>query len=283
MEQKSIFISILDNSHAFFVEAVEKVVSAQDDIRSWQFAILHLIQSLELTFKEVLRRNHPVLIYEDIDRKKHTVSITKALERLKDPEIENLQLTKDELRGIDAAIKMRNELVHSEFHLTLQHAEANFFIVFNLLAEIQSKLLQCAITEIIPDKLLQKIIYIEKTRETLINQANELIENIDPKLIKTWDCPECLANTFVAYLDESEGSCFTCKCTKKLTQCAYCNHPYFEDEIESFLNALETDDFEGRTTIHNDFGYENYLACQKCTPRILEDIDRQRDEEDYRY
>lgn len=57
---------------------------------------------------------------------------------------------------------MRNELVHSEFHLTLQHAEANFFIVFNLLAEIQSKLLQCAITEIIPDKLLQKIIYIEK-------------------------------------------------------------------------------------------------------------------------
>lgn len=284
MENKSIHLSILDNSHAFFVEAIEKVVIAQDETRNWQFAVLHLIQSLELTLKEALRKIHPVFIYDDIEKRKNTITISKALSRIQDPAIGNINLTERELAGIKSATRIRNEFVHSELHLTPQHAEANFFIVFELLVDLQQTILGYDIREILPEALSEKIIEIEQTKKLLVMQALTTIEKIPANLIKTWDCPECLSNTFLTYINESEneGHCLTCGVWAPLIRCSHCDQPYFEEELESFYSELDTDNFEGLETIENNYGYENHLACRNCMPRILENIEQQRaDDFDY--
>jgi hypothetical protein len=52
---------------------------------------LHLIQGLELLIKEVLRIEHEILIYENIDQQKNTVSLLQGLERLKNIANINIQ------------------------------------------------------------------------------------------------------------------------------------------------------------------------------------------------
>ncbi|MEP0072959.1 MAG: hypothetical protein ABJE79_09655 [Marinomonas sp.] len=54
-EHQNISLSIVENAHAFLNESVEKALQAGDDIRHWQFAILHLVQSLELSLKSLLK------------------------------------------------------------------------------------------------------------------------------------------------------------------------------------------------------------------------------------
>ncbi len=38
---------------------------------------------------------------------------------------------------------------------------------------------------------------------------------------------------------------------------------------------------EGRIVIHNNYGYSHHSACPDCLLKIKDDIQRQRDEEDY--
>ena len=283
MGNKSIHLSILDNSHAFFIEAIEKVVIAQEDARSWQFAVLHLIQSLELTLKEALRRIHPVFIYDDIEKRHKTITVTKALSRIQDPAIGNIKLTENELAGIKSTLRIRNEFVHSELHLTPQYAEANFFVVFELLVDLQKAILGYNIREILSEELSEKIIEIEQTKKLLATQAFAMVDNIPADSIKIWNCPECLIDTFFTYINESEGNCLTCGVSIPLTKCNHCNFPYFSDELESFYRELETDNFEGLETIENDYGYKYHYACKNCLPKIIENIKRQKMDDNLYY
>ena len=53
-KHQKISLSIVENAHAFLNESVEKALQATDDIRHWQFAILHLVQSLLDSSKFIL-------------------------------------------------------------------------------------------------------------------------------------------------------------------------------------------------------------------------------------
>src|SRR5258708_36976454 len=81
----AIQLSLLENSHAFLREAVSKALVATSDTPHWQFAILNLVQSLELSLKAALKEIHPVLIFENIDNPKTTVSVMGAPQRLESP------------------------------------------------------------------------------------------------------------------------------------------------------------------------------------------------------
>lgn len=58
-KQEVIRLSLLGNSHAYLKEAIKKVGAGGVDPHQWQFAILLLVQSLELTLKAKLHRIHP--------------------------------------------------------------------------------------------------------------------------------------------------------------------------------------------------------------------------------
>jgi hypothetical protein len=117
-------LTLLENSLSFFNESLKCCRKAEDDPSYWKFAILHLVQAMELAIKEALRQVHPVMVYDDIDKPNLTVTITKGLARLKNKAIGGYTITKNEEDEIKSAIRIRNELVHYEFARPPQLIEA---------------------------------------------------------------------------------------------------------------------------------------------------------------
>jgi HEPN domain-containing protein len=68
-------LNLLDNAQSIIIEALRKVVVAEKDHSEWKFAILHVLQAIELSLKELLRLQHRILIYTNVDKPEHTVSL----------------------------------------------------------------------------------------------------------------------------------------------------------------------------------------------------------------
>jgi hypothetical protein len=105
-------MSLEENAYAFLNQSIKHYRRTSRNIQEWPFALLHIVQSLELLLKKVLETINPILIYKDIDHlgpEKHTVSLEQALSRL-----ENLNVPieeKERLMIRKAALK-RNQVVH---------------------------------------------------------------------------------------------------------------------------------------------------------------------------
>lgn len=123
---ESLKLSLLENSHAFLKEAVAKAVVAVSDTRQWQFAVLNLVQSLELSLKAALKMIHPALVYENIDNPKNTVGPILALDRLENPKVGGFTFAREDRQRIQHAVIARNQMTHSDFELTSEYAAAKF-------------------------------------------------------------------------------------------------------------------------------------------------------------
>lgn len=281
MNNKSLKLSLLDNSHAFFIEAVEKALISQDNIRHWQFAILHLVQSLELSIKAHLEEIHEAFIYENIDNPKKTISITTAIERLENSKIGKSKISEKDKGYIRHAIKLRNTITHSKFELTEHYAGAKFFELFGFIVHFQSFNLNVEIEDILDKDLSDQLLTIDKSRIELSAQALLRIkkENIDSSLV--WECPNCLFDTLV--IEDDINTCYTCREKAEITICPHCKDIVFDSEIESFEENIEYQYEEGENVIYNDYGYTYFGACKKCIPKIKEDIEEQITQDRYRF
>ena len=211
-------LSLVENSHSFMAEAVRKAIVARDDVSQWPFAILNLVQAAELSLKELLRRQHPVLIYEHIDTPRNTVSITQALARIENPEILGITIPEDEKRKIGTAVKLRNQITHFEFEFTEEYAMAKFSEIFAFLVYFQGRYLQVEVEDIFAQDLLQAVIEIEKCFAELKAKALQRIkdENIStewvPFCIKTQEKLDCEVKKWIHQtkngdtLEENSGS-----------------------------------------------------------------------------
>lgn len=110
-------LSLEENAYGFLNQSLKHYRKTSRNIQEWPFALLHLVQSLELLLKRVLETINPILIYKDIDQPnpdRHTVSLEQALRRL-----ENLRAPIEEKERIliaKAALK-RNLVVHYKVEL----------------------------------------------------------------------------------------------------------------------------------------------------------------------
>lgn len=275
----SINLSLIENSHAYLREAVAKALDATSDIRHWQFAILNLVQSLELGLKAALAAIHPVLVYEDVDNPKNTVNPIRALHRLENSKIGGLTFSDRDKTRIQSAIKVRNEVTHSDFTLTGKYAAAKFFEIFAFVSDFQRRHLATAVSDFIPAKDFQRLVQIRKLLDELVARATTRIaeEGVDNDLV--WACPGCGEDTFV--VDDAASGCYACTYSEPVVECAHCSQLTFENEMTSFFDCLETDYDEGITRVHNSYGYSNYSACQNCISRIKEDIQDQRARDEF--
>jgi hypothetical protein len=82
MAMKHVRMSLLENAYDFLNEGLRSAERAGQDPHAWKFAVLHVVQSIELLLKARLQAEHSVLIYEDVDRRKRTVSLARAVERI---------------------------------------------------------------------------------------------------------------------------------------------------------------------------------------------------------
>ncbi len=84
------------------------------NVHDWPFAILHITQSIELMLKHVLKSVHPILIFEDVDNPRKSVSIERALGRL---QTAGVLVGEKEKLVIRKVADYRNLVVHYEFEL----------------------------------------------------------------------------------------------------------------------------------------------------------------------
>ncbi len=144
-------ISLLENAYSFLNEAILNHRRSKRDHRCAAFGILHLIQCLELMMKHVLRNEHPVLIYENVDNPSNTVSLKQCLTRLKS--IANINIDEKEEKVIKRAVAQRNKIVHFEYEFNPFHQHSVFVELFEFVHYFHEKHIGLELHEFIDEKL----------------------------------------------------------------------------------------------------------------------------------
>lgn len=147
-------ISLIENSYTFVNEAILNSRKAKIDVKYLSFSILHLIQGLELMLKHLLKNEHPILIYENVDNPKNTVSLKQSLDRLKN--IANIDIDADEIKTINRAILHRNKIVHYEYELNPRQLYSIFIQLFEFIHYFHQKHFHLELHDFIDKKLWKR-------------------------------------------------------------------------------------------------------------------------------
>lgn len=269
-------LNLIANSISYFGEAVAYAQRDELDDTRWKFAIINVVQAMELAFKEKLRRIHPTFIYSSVDKRTETVSLTEALKRLVDPAIGGLAVTEKDRGKIGKAVGLRNELTHFECEHEHEHMEAKFADIFSFMIFFYREQLDLPTFEFIDYDQHQRIIATVKARTELLKRARTSIEA--EGVIDVWICPTCDESTFVM----ADEECRFCHHKEEVVECASCGDTTFDSDVVDTTNWLEWDCDEGRMVLMEDFGLE-HTACTSCVGEFrqkVEDARRAQYEED---
>ncbi|MEU3625515.1 hypothetical protein [Amycolatopsis coloradensis] len=119
-------LDLLGNAYSFINESLRCAQGATEDPARWKFAVVHATQALELFFKERLRRVHPLFVYSNVDKPRHTVSLELAMERLASC---GVQIEADELKQLREARDFRNAIVHFDINVTNEQLKAAYIVL----------------------------------------------------------------------------------------------------------------------------------------------------------
>lgn len=269
-------LNLLNNSISYFREAVSYAQPDEPDTNQWKFAIVNVVQAMELAFKERLRREHPVLIWESVDRQDKSVSMRAALSRLTDPLIGKIAIPQNDQTKILKAVDLRNELTHFEFDHDHDHIEGKFAEIFSFLIFFYREHLKLETSEFVDEEQHQKIIQIVKARAELKGRAREYIKA--GEFTDVWICPACDESTFVV----EDQQCCLCHHKEEVVDCATCGQTTLESLVIDTSNFLDWDYDEGRMILINDYGLEP-TACSSCIDGYkehIEDLRRSQYDED---
>lgn len=126
-----IHLSLLENAYDSFNESLVKAQQAEEgNLFKWKFALLHLVHTIELLLKQRLYREHPLFIYEDIDRRTRTVSLEKAVTRIQGL---GVHLSEDDVLSVRKSIKARNAIMHFEVDLHVNEVRRGYLELFDFL------------------------------------------------------------------------------------------------------------------------------------------------------
>jgi hypothetical protein len=241
-------MTLLENSISFFMESLTKSVQAEKDPDKWKFAILLLVQAIETSLKERLRRTHELFIYSNIDKPRHTVDLGLAIERLE--KISKVDLKQSDLKCIKTASDLRNQIVHFEFDLSIDQIKSNFVSLVGFYTSFCNDHLDSDIIQMLPVQLHTELLSLDSYIEELEHRAKEktLAESIPSEDI--WGCPVCKKDTFVIY--DGKDTCYLCRHSEPLAECDLCDSLEFEEDMVDIEYG-------------NMKGMENYkTVCKDC-------------------
>jgi HEPN domain-containing protein len=130
-QRKPIRMDLRENAYDFLNESLRAAEEAESRLHAWKFAVLHVVQAIELLLKARLQAEHPVLIYENIDRRGNTVSLSQAVERI--TAAARIDLTPREQRALRTAQKWRDPIVHFEFEMNEYEVKSVYVQLFEFL------------------------------------------------------------------------------------------------------------------------------------------------------
>lgn len=221
-------LSLQQNAESFLAEALAKAVEAEREPTAWKFAIFSLVQAIELSLKERLRREHPLLVYGDVDNPKLSVSLEKALSRL--ARIDTVKLTANDVRNIQVAASIRNSIAHHAVDVSIEQLKVVFASLLGLLVEFCRRQLQVEVSASISPSLWAEAIAIDRYASELCRRAEQQIadEGIDSRKLIT--CIKCWHDTYV----DKPGvwRCFLCGFAEPTTVCQECGVGLFKSEAQ---------------------------------------------------
>lgn len=244
-------MTLLENSISFFQESVIKAVQAEKTPDKWKFAILLLVQAIETSLKERLRRTQDVLVYSNIDKPKHTVGLDLAINRLE--KISKVEFKSSDISCIKTASELRNKIVHFEFDLSIDQIKSNFVSLVGFYTSFCRDQLETEIVSALPSELYAELMDLDSYVDELEGRAEERIEKEGISSDYVWMCPACKKYTFVT--EDGKDTCYLCTYEEAVIECESCS-------VLEFENSLEDVD------LGNMKGLENWKKiCKDCIER----------------
>lgn len=230
-------LTLLENSHSFLSEALSKALVSETDPHQWKFAIFNICQAIEISLKERLGREHPCLIFDNIDRRTRTVSPKLAVSRL--IQVCGVNLSDTDISMIKRATDWRNQIVHSDFSLDVMELKAAFSRLLGFLSLFHGSVLQESLADVVPRPLWDEAIKIRDYGQELFNRASERIQEEEVAECDVVSCPVCAWKCCV-FLDDI-CRCYVCGSEEKLVECEDCNR-YVPESQSAIVPINEEED-----------------------------------------
>jgi len=240
-------LSLSENAISFAEEALSNAVAAEENPARWKFAIFSLAQAVELSLKDLLSRQHPFLIYKNVDKPTRTVGIDQVASRLR--HIANLELTPDESSALKTAVDVRNKIVHHHVDASIADLKLVFARLIGFLNDFHRKHLDDSLQDLVPDDLWQAGVKIREYGEEIFRRALEQMkaDDIGDECLMT--CPKCGWDALCAY-EPKQDKCYVCGHIETVIVCERCQKLMLEGE-------------------HEEHGKKNY--CWDCLCYITDD------------
>ena len=221
-------LSLSENAISFAEDALANAIVAEETPARWKFAIFGLVQAIELSLKELLRRQRPFLIYKDVDKPKNTVGIEQAALRLQS--IANVQLTADETAALKTAVDIRNCVVHHQVDAAIIDLKLIFARLLGFLNDFHRKYLGEALQDHIDAERWRAGVKIQDYGTELFRRAKERMEEDDIDDDITIACPKCGWKALTPY-DPHPETCYMCGHIESLEICERCQAIMLSGEV----------------------------------------------------
>lgn len=223
----NIKLTLLENAENFIKHSLRQAIDAERDPHYWKYAILNLVQSIELSLKELLRKEHEILMYKNIDNPRETVSLEIAVSRLQS--ILKIKFNKDDLEKIKLASIYRNKIVHYEFSFNEKEIKSIYAKLIGFLQSTFNSYFKKNLDEIVGEGIWQEAAQIIEYAEELLTRANERFEKegLDSELIM--ECRLCHQHAFV--FQDDINTCYVCGYKDEIGQCERCEQYFYSDDL----------------------------------------------------
>lgn len=132
-------LNLLENSYDFINSSLYYYSLSTNNPNSWKIAFINMVQSIELMLKECLKRENNIFMYDNIDKPRHTVSLTIALDRVIN--ILKLPLDPNDKLKIRSAIDIRTQMMHFEIEHSIPELKQNYSILFEFITSFHHRFL----------------------------------------------------------------------------------------------------------------------------------------------
>ena len=223
-------LNLRENAIDFLEDALSNAVVAEEVPRRWKFAVLSVVQAIELSLKQLLIDVHPLFVYTNIDNPDKTVTLDQAVSRLK--HVADLKLSKEEDQALKLAKETRHKIVHHEVDENIEELKLAFAKLLAFLSEFYDSQFDTPLHDEIEDELWHSGIKIKQHGKELLKKATKKIEqNINKNYEIVINCPSCGWEAMLVN-EDNEGFCYMCGHHEQLYFCDRCHCMMIDGEQE---------------------------------------------------
>jgi hypothetical protein len=236
--KKCIKLTFVENSRRFTAESIRNAVEAESDPTRWQFAMIHLTQAVELRLKGILEKQHPALVFENIDKPKHTVNIEKAIFRIN--KYADAKLTESDLNSLQRFCDIRNQFIHSTVEYETDQMKSLFTKNLGFLQGLIARFdMEEHICDSVPSKDWDRFLEIQEYVDELKKRAEKMISSLpeEHKEHSDLECPVCGNEAFFSPdPSDSDIKCCCCGYMDTIWICDKCSNRFFMSQEEPFVD-----------------------------------------------